>query len=596
MGNLCRYAQRPFAFLLHYVKSRPVSHAAILICVLGAVGFSVGTQYGVKLIVDSLSGGKPGLTNPWPAFAVIATFIAADNLLWRVAGLIASTAFVRVTGDLRRDLFQHLMGHAPSYYADRLGGVLTSRITATSNAVFTIENMFIWNVLPPCVATFAAIGLISTVNVKMAALLAVIAIMIMILMFRIAAAGRPLHHDFAAKAAAVDGEATDVVSNIVLVKTFSGIAHELGRFTGTLDNEMAARRRSLLYLEKLRLFHAWITIVLIFCLLAWAIILWQHGQATAGQVVLVCTLGLSVLQATRDLAVALVDATQHMARLSEAISTLLVPHRLNDHPEAKPLAPAGGKITFKNVSFHYPGNAAVFEDFNLDIEAGERVGLVGPSGAGKSTLVALLQRLHDVHGGQILIDGQDISRITQQSLHEAMAFVPQDVSLFHRSVRDNIRYAVPDASDDAVWKAIVAAHCDEFVAELPLGLDTIVGDRGLNLSGGQRQRIALARAFLKDAPILLLDEATSALDHESEEAIQEASVRLMRGRTVIAIAHRLTTLSDFDRIIVLRDGKIVKAAPPQALLSADGRFIETLRHEMRRSKTRVDRNEELAAS
>jgi ATP-binding cassette subfamily B protein len=588
MDTLCRYTHRPLAFVLHYVKLQPIAHFVILVCVLGAVGFSVGTQYGVKIVVDTLSGGTPGVTNPWPAFAVIAAFIAADNFLWRIAGLIASKAFVRVTGDLRQDLFQHLIGHSPSYFADRLGGMLTSRITATSNAVFTVENMFIWNVLPPFVATFAAIGLVCMVSAKMAAALAAVAIVIMIVIFRIAAAGKPLHHDFADRAAAVDGEATDVVSNIFMVKTFGGIAHELGRFVTTLGHEMTARRRSLLYLEKLRLLHASVTVVLIFGMLAWAIALWQHGLATPGQVVLVCTLGLSVLHATRDLAVALVETTQHMARLSEAIATLLVPHRLRDDPEARPLARGKGKVTFENVSFRYPGNAAILNGFNLEIKAGEHLGLVGPSGAGKSTVAALLQRLYDVHGGRILIDGQDIARVTQQSLHEAIAFVPQDVSLFHRSLRDNIRYARPDASDKEVWKAITAAHCDDFVAELPLGLDTIVGDRGLNLSGGQRQRIALARAFLKNAPIVLLDEATSALDHESEEAIQEASTRLMRGRTVIAIAHRLTTLRDFDRVVVMNHGELVHAAAPDTLIGSDGRFKDVLRQKLRRPQANAD--------
>ncbi|TAL77562.1 MAG: ABC transporter ATP-binding protein [Beijerinckiaceae bacterium] len=595
MDKLCHYTHRPLAFLLHYIKRQPISHTIILTCVLAAVGFSVGTQYGVKLVVDTLSGGTPGVTNPWPAFAVIAAFIAADNFLWRVAGVIASKTFVQVTGDLRSDLFQHLIGHAPSYFADRLGGMLTSRITATSNAVFTIENMFIWNVLPPCVATFAAIGLVAMVSVKMAAALMAVAIVIMVVIFRIAAAGKPLHHDFADRAAAVDGEATDVVSNIFMVKTFGGIAHELGRFAATLGHEMTARRRSILYLEKLRLLHASITVVLIFGLLAWAIALWQRKLATPGQVVLVCTLGLSVLHATRDLAVALVEATQHMARLSEAIATLLVPHRIQDHRDARPLARGKGKISFEDVSFSYPGNLPTLDRFSLEIKAGEHLGLVGPSGAGKSTLVALLQRLYDVQSGKILIDGQDVSRVTQQSLHDAIAFVPQDVSLFHRSLRDNIRYARPDASDKDVWKAITAAHCDDFITELPLGLDTIVGDRGLNLSGGQRQRIALARAFLKNAPILLLDEATSALDHESEEAIQEASIRLMRGRTVIAIAHRLTTLRDFDRVVVLSRGKLVQIAAPDTLIGSDGRFKDGLRQKLRPVRADADLGQ-LAAS
>ncbi len=193
---------------------------------------------------------------------------------------------------------------------------------------------------------------------------------------------------------------------------------------------------------------------------------------------------------------------------------------------------------------------------------GERVGLVGPSGGGKSTVFALLQRFYDVQGGRILIDGQDIARVTQESLREAIAVVPQDISLFHRSVIENIRYGRPDATDDEVMEAAIAARCD-FIESLPEGMRTFVGERGVKLSGGQRQRIAIARAFLKDAPLLLLDEATSALDGESEEAIREALGRLMHGRTVIAIAHRLSTVRHFDRIVVLQLGEVVQDGPPE---------------------------------
>ena len=576
MEDLCQYAHRPLAFLWRYVKSRALPHGFILICVLAAVGCSVSTQYGVKFLVDVLSEG----TDPWGAFAFLTGVIAADNLLWRGAGFVSSHTFVRVTGDLRRDLFQHLTGHSPSYFTDRLPGMLTSRITATSNAFFTLENMFIWNVLPPCVATFVAIAFVATVNIAMAAALFVIAGIVVVAMFRIAAAGKPLHHDFADKAAMVDGEMIDVVGNMPLVKAFGGLSREHVRFGNTVEREMTARRRSLIYLEKLRLFHAIIVIVLIVSLLAWAIVLWQNKAATTGEVILICTLGISVLHATRDLAVALVDVTQHMARLSEALTTLLVPHELRDHPAAIPLVRSGAAITFKNVSFGYRDGKNVLTDFSLHIEPGQKIGLVGESGGGKSTLIALLQRFYDAQAGRILIDGQDISQVTQESLRDVIAVVPQDISLFHRTLMENIRYGRPDATDEEVWKAAIAARCHEFIEALPGGLETIVGDRGTKLSGGQRQRIALARAFLKDSPILLFDEATSALDHKSEEAIQEAAGRLMRGRTVIAIAHRLSTLRNFDRLIALHAGQIVRDGSPNELIRSDGRFAEPMPQEM----------------
>jgi ATP-binding cassette, subfamily B, bacterial len=579
MAGLCDYASSPLAFVFHYVRRRPAAHTVILAAVLGAVACSVGTQYGVKFLVDTLSRG-PG-TGVWLAFALLGSLIAADNLLWRVASWIANFAFVGVTGDLRRDLFRHLTGHSSSYFAERLPGTLTSRVTATANAVFTSENMFVWNVLPPCIATIAAIALVQTVSLPMAAGLAGVAGIMVCLMFRLAAAGRPLHHDFAGKAAAVDGEMTDVVTNMPLVRAFGGLLREHHRFDGTVEREMDARRKSLFYLEKLRIFHAVVTILLALGLLAWAIMLWQQGDATTGDVVLICTLGISVLHATRDLAVALVDITQHIARLSEALATLLVPHELRDHPDAAPLVRRGASVRFEHVNFRYGDGQKIFEDFNVNFMPGERVGLVGPSGGGKSTLFALLQRFYDAQDGRILIDGQDITRVTQESLREAIGVVPQDISLFHRSVMENIRYGRPDASDEEVLDAAFAARCD-FVEDLPNGMRTLVGDRGVRLSGGQRQRIAIARAFLKNAPLLLLDEATSALDTESEEAIREALGRLMHGRTVIAIAHRLSTVRNFDRIVVLQLGKVVQDGPPDALFRHEGVYRRLVQREMDR--------------
>ncbi|HXW49922.1 MAG TPA: ABC transporter ATP-binding protein [Xanthobacteraceae bacterium] len=579
MAELTGYAASPLAFILRYVRLRPVSHAAILGAVLAAVACAVGTQYGIKYLVDTLAAGSNAAA--WTAFFLLGSLIAADNLLWRVASWIANYAFVGVTGDLRRDLFRHLMGHSPSYFSDRMPGMLTSRVTATSNAVFTAENMFMWNVLPPCAATVAAIILVFTISLPMAATLGGIAGIMVCVMFRLAAAGRPLHHEFARNAAVVDGELVDVISNMPLVRAFGGFVREHRRFDTTVNREMEARRSSLFYLEKLRIFHALLTITLTLGLVAWAIILWEHDEATTGDVVLACTLALSVLNATRDLAVALVDITQHLARLSEALATLLVPHELNDHPKAEPLVRRGASVKFDRVDFTYPDGQQIFQNFSLNLMPGERVGLVGHSGGGKSTLFALLQRFYDVQVGQIMVDGQNIARVTQESLRDAIGVVPQDISMFHRSVMENIRYGRPEATDEEVMQAAIAARCD-FIEQLPHGMRTIVGERGVRLSGGQRQRIAIARAFLKDAPLLLLDEATSALDSESEEAIRQALTQLMTRRTVIAIAHRLSTVRSFDRIVVLQAGRVVQDGSPDLLMRHEGLYRQLVQREMDR--------------
>jgi ATP-binding cassette subfamily B protein len=573
----------PVRFLRYYVRSHPIGHLIVLISVVAAVMCSVTTQYGMKRLIDAIAAGNATSHAPaamaavWAAFAVLCGLIAADNLLWRIGGWAAAHTFVAVTGDIRRDMFAYLTSHSPSYFSERLPGALASRISASATAAFTVENTTSWNVLPPCIAVLGAIGFIGSVNPMMAAVLVLLAVAMGAVIYALARRGTPMHRAFASAAAGVDGELVDVIGNMGVVRAFGATLRERRRLDTTVGMEMGARRRSLLYLEKLRLIHAVMTALLTAGVVGWGILLWQRGQASVGDIVLLTALAFTILHGTRDLAVALVDLTQHVARLEEAIGSLLVPHDLPDRADAQPLKVGAGEVVFDHVRFAYPGRPAVLRAFDVTIAPGQRVGLVGLSGAGKSTVLALLQRFYDVQDGRVLVDGQDIRDVTQESLRQAMAIVPQDVSLFHRSVLENIRYARPEASETDVLAAADMARCRDFIEAMPEGFETIVGDRGVKLSGGQRQRLAIARALLKNAPILLLDEATSALDSESELAIQAALDRLMRGRTVIAIAHRLSTLRSFDRIIVMDQGHIVDDGSPDELAARPGPYRELLR-------------------
>jgi ATP-binding cassette, subfamily B, bacterial len=261
-----------------------------------------------------------------------------------------------------------------------------------------------------------------------------------------------------------------------------------------------------------------------------------------------------------------------VAVVDEALAAIATPHGVPDSPDAKPLVSRGSAIEFDDICFAYAAGRVVFDGLSLSIRPGEKVGLVGASGAGKSTLVSLLLRLEDVQRGQIRVDGQPLPGLTQDSLRAAIAVVPQEVSLFHRSILENIRYGRPSASDEDVIAAAQAAYADDFVRCLPAGYETMIGERGAKLSGGQRQRLGIARAILKNAPILILDEATSALDSTSETAIQRSLRTLMQGRTVLAIAHRVSTLAALDRIIVLDNGRIVEDGSPGELLRIGGAF------------------------
>lgn len=574
-NELPQYAGHPVRFLLRYMRHRAFAHVMVFGAVGVAIACSVLSSYGIRHLVDIMTASGAGSPDRsvWQAVGLLIGLIIADNISWRIAGWFASGTFVAVTGDIRQDLFRFLTGHSPAYFADRMPTSLAVRIATAGNVSFVMENMLAWNVLPPALNVLLSVILMLSVSGTMGCVTVVTALGLCFLMFKLAVRGRRLHGLYAEAAAGLEGETLDVMGNIALVRAFGMRSRERMRFNMLAQHEMGQRLKSLRYMERLRMVHAAMTAVLTTGLLLWAVLLWQWGQATVGQVVMVITLGFAILHGTRDLAMSLVETIQHNARLSEVLSALLIPHDMPDAADATVMArPVKGDVDFRDVSFSYPNGSQVLNDFNLHITPDTRVGLVGRSGSGKSTVLALLQRLRFVNGGKILIDGQDIRSLKDDALRSCLSIVPQDVSLLHRSVLENIRYGRPDATDAEVQSAAQAAGCRDFIEAMSEGFNTIVGDRGVKLSGGQRQRIAIARAFLRNAPILILDEATSALDTESEEHVQQALDRLMIGRTVIAVAHRLSTLRNFDRIVVMQDGKIVEDGPPSVLEQQDGPY------------------------
>jgi ATP-binding cassette subfamily B protein len=581
--EIARYAGKPIRLLWRYVGRRKLAHAIVLASVLAAVGCALASQYGLRNLIDALPAGRAHPATVIRAFLVLVVLVIADNLFWRVGGWIAARAFVAVTGDIRQEMFGYLTAHPPVFFADKQPGVLSSRVSATANAVYAIENTIAWTALPPCLTVAGAIVMVAAVSVPMSLALVAISAGLACCLFLIACKGTARHQAFAARAASVDGELVDVIGNMGLVRMFSAVPMECQRLDGHLEMESTARTQSLLYLETLRLLHSIATAALSAALLGWTLWLWSAGRATTGDVVLVGSLGFAILHGARDLAVALVDLTQHVARLGEASATLLTPHTMAERSHAAPLQVQEATLDLENVTFAYSGRRPVLSGLNLHIRAGERVGLIGPSGAGKSTIFALIQHFYEPASGCVRISGQDISHVTLQSLQSAISVVPQDPSLFHRSLLDNIRYGCPDATEANVRRACGDANCLEFLVAMPEGLNTIAGDRGTKLSGGQRQRIAIARAILRDSPILLLDEATSALDIASELAIQSALERLMKNRTVIAIAHRLSTLQTFDRIVVINRGHVVQDGSPAELAAIPGIYRDTLARQRKRA-------------
>jgi ATP-binding cassette, subfamily B, bacterial len=566
------FLRRPLSFLAHYVCRRPWHFAGLLALVVAAAACSVGVQVGMKLLVDAMAGPERNAGAVWTPLALFIGLIGIENALWRSGGWLGSRTIVGVGVDIRLDLFEHLSGHPVGYFADHFAGSLGNRITSTAGAVGALISTLAWNIVPPCTDFVGAVIVLTTIDWRMAAALTAFVGLAAGGIALFGERGRPLHRAYADQASYVGGELVDVVSNIWAVKAFSARARERARLADKFAVEAQAQRQSWVYLEKTRVLHDVCLWVMAGSMLAWAISLWNAGQVTPGDVVIVSALTFRILHGSRDLAFAFVGMTQHLGFVAETLRVIGQPHGVSDAPWASRLINLGGSIAFEDVSFAYADGRRVFEKFTLRIPAGQRIGVVGPSGAGKSTLVGLLQRLDDVQNGRVLIDGQCVTGVTQDSLRAAIAVVPQEISLFHRSVMENIRYGRPDASDEEVVAAARYAYCDEFIRALPAGYDTPVGERGIKLSGGQRQRIGIARAFLKNAPIIILDEATSALDTESEMEIQRALAGLMRGRTVLAVAHRLSTLSSFDRLIVLVDGHIVEDGSPSELRRRGGTF------------------------
>nr|WP_234464655.1 ABC transporter ATP-binding protein [Stutzerimonas stutzeri] len=563
---------RPVAFLWHYICTRPWHFGGLLALIIGAASCAVAVQYGMKLLVDAMAQGTAdrASANVWWPLGLFIGLIVTENVLWRLGGWLGCRTVVASVVDIRVDLFKHLTGHPMRYFTEHFAGSLGNRISAVGQAAGAIYGGLAWKIVPPIVDFLGAVVVLLTVDVRMAVALIGFVAIVAALITGFGIRGRAKHQRFAAQSARVGGELVDAVSNVWTIKAFSARYREAERLAHEIGYEARAQRRSWMYLEKARVMHDICLSVMAGGMLVWAIKLWIAGTVTAGDVVLVSALTFRILHGSRDLALALVDTTQQIGAIDDTLRIIVQPHGLDDSDNRLMLAE--GDITFERIRFAYPGRGVVFEDLDLHIPAGQKVGVVGSSGAGKSTLINLLQRLDDVQGGRILVDGQDIRSVSQDSLREKIAVVPQETALFNRSIRENIRYGRPDASDEEVIEAARSAFCDGFIRELPEGYETLVGERGVMLSGGQRQRLGIARAFLKDAPILILDEATSALDTQSEGEIQAALNLLVHNRTVVAVAHRLSTLASFDRILVLRDGRIVEDGPPHELRRRGGEF------------------------
>jgi ATP-binding cassette subfamily B protein len=547
----------------------------IMLMLLMETGQAAGgilVPYAIKAIMDGVAHLQGGtvLENLRGPLLLLAGLNIAEILFSRASGAILIIIGPRLRQSTTKALYAYLQYHAPRYFGSHFAGALAHRISETAISV----NHTTWSVLCdfwPILVTFAvSIGLLLNVHQGLGMFVAGWVLAYVSLSYWMATHCQPYAQSYAATRSLVNGKIVDAVTNILNAKLFARLRFERQYLDGFLETELRSARRTFWYMERVRWFQFTAAATLKIGTVYYALTLWDSGLIGVGDFTMSIGLALLIISDARNLTRRFLEFFEYVGNVANGVETIVQPHEIVDAPDAQPLKVSQGRIEFRNVCFGYEPDQPVFDGLNVVIEPGQRVGLVGFSGSGKSTFVGLMLRNFQPQSGQILIDGMDIQHVTQDSLHEQVSLIPQDPSLFHRSLKENISYGRLAADDQAIEAAARMAHADEFIRVMPEGYDSLVGERGVKLSGGQRQRIAIARVMLKDAPILILDEATSSLDSITEKTIQENLDRVMGCKTVIAIAHRLSTIAHLDRILVFDQGRIVEDGGHDQLLALQG--------------------------
>lgn len=538
--------------------------------------FELSATWLYKLFVDALSTPGASLQDQAGAalrvLAVIILLRAAFQGSWRMIEISVVHLESRVMADITQMAFAYVERHSYQFFSNQFTGALVRKVSRLVRSFEDLTDRLIFHFLPQVLLVLGAL-IITTLKEPVIGLTlsvwVVVFVSINIVMFKRVQKYNLLSSE---KDSEVTGAMSDSFSNNVSVKMFSRYAYEDKRFSDILLDWKKTTVKAWNASNLNRALSAITFIFVEFGVMYYSLHYFGLGRLTIGDVVMFHGYLFTLIGNLWNLQSLMKSAFQSFADGREMVDMLIMPHEVQDVKRAKKLKVAKGGVKFDEVVFSYNQTRTVLKDFCLDIKPGEHVALVGPSGSGKSTIVKLLFRFYDLDSGRILIDDQDISKVTQDSLREFVSLVPQDPVLFHRSLMDNIRYGRLDATDEEVIAAAKKANCHEFIKQLSDGYRTFVGERGIKLSGGERQRVAIARAILKNAPILVLDEATSSLDSESEALIQDALMKLMKGRTTIAIAHRLSTIMQMDRIVVMQAGEIIDQGTHDMLLGHEGMY------------------------
>ncbi len=565
------------AFLWHFIKPKAGSFLILTIAMLGwSVQESV-YPYFIKLIIDKIANSPADKSL---IFSTLSTTLIAGVALWllieigfRTYDFLSARVYPRFQAEVRTALFEYATLHSHQFFSDNFAGSIGSKISRMSDAIANVIIVLLTIFFPVVFAFFISTFILFQSKPLFAYIMFGWFILHLSITYFFTRRCALYSSNHSAAVTTLNGKIIDAFSNIMNVRLFSHRRHEMRYLSHYQSEEIKRAYRLLHYNAVMKCCLGIASQLFVFTMIGFGIYSWREDWITIGELTLVLS-SLNLIGLAWYMGMHLIKVYEDVGTCKEALTIVQKTHDIVDIPQAKPIHITKGEIVFDNVTFNYTRNRNIFKDKTVTLRAGEKVGLVGFSGSGKTTFVNLILRYFDVESGRILIDGQDIKTVTQDSLREQIALIPQDTTLFHRNLMENIRYGKLTASDAEVIEASKKAHCHEFIEYMEHGYETLVGERGIKLSGGQRQRIAIARAIVKNAPILILDEATSSLDSITEKYIQDSLKHLMDKRTTVVIAHRLSTLSGMDRILVFQNGQIIEDGTHKALLAKGGHYAQ----------------------
>ncbi len=532
--------------------------------------------YVLRLVIDIFTDYEGDRMAAWEAlkFPIILGIGLAIYIetAARTMGFLMARAVPKLQADIRLSMFDHVQHHSPRYFNERYSGSLANKITDMTTHVELILQQLFWPLLQVFSMCILGAVLLWFVSPIFAWILLIWAILHLSICLIFTKSVDVYEHRHGEVRSTLLGKIVDSFTNNFAVNLFYRFKYEKNTIAVFQKEEQRTNVQSKRYVEKMRCVLSLFYFIGAFVIMNGTLLyMWLHNRITSGEVVQVFSTMWNIAMTLWAASAAFPVLFQSFGIAKQAYSLIRDPQDMGDKPGAHSLKISSGEIIFDNVSFHY-GERKLFENKQVHILGGEKVGLVGYTGAGKSSFINLILRFFPLHRGKILIDEQEVANVTLKSLRRQIALIPQDPVLFHRTLRENIAYGKPDATDTEIVHAAKLAHCDEFIRGIPNGYEAVVGERGTKLSGGEKQRVAIARAILADAPILILDEATSSLDSVTERYIQDSLEKLMQNRTTLVIAHRLSTLSRMDRILVFDKGKIVEEGTHTALLNKGGLY------------------------